>query len=467
MQEVDVIVIGAGLAGLAAARRLAVHSRVLVLEASNRLGGRAHTNRVHGVPLEHGCEFIHGANAITRRLCEELGIETVPVTRWENLWWASAAGHAAERRSNLPASEAQTLEAVETAVEAALADPLANGDMSLRAWCLAHARLDPAGLNAAEVLISQTCCTSLDGMSVSDMQLDERNGCDERNEARLAGGYAALVAALADPSTPTPRALLEDGPGKFPTPPASVGSMRILTGAQAVRVVWQPDDGSQDDRSHGPHVCAVKVLDGRTFSSAAVVCAVPLRVVQQSSISFSPPLPAAKRAAIDAFVVHPATKVFVAFDAPQWPPDATFLAHPGTLCRWFFSPLDGGTVAEAYVTVERARQVDAMDLPDLTELALSELANLLGRDRAELAEHHRWTHRMSWAAEPHIGGGYASVRPGAAADCRQVLAAPTGPLFWAGEATAYHSNPQTAHGAIESGLRAARELEGGPFNRCT
>jgi monoamine oxidase len=108
-----------------------------------------------------------------------------------------------------------------------------------------------------------------------------------------------------------------------------------------------------------------------------------------------------------------------------------------------------------------------MDLPDLTELALSELANLLGRDRAELAEHHRWTHRMSWAAEPHIGGGYASVRPGAAADCRQVLAAPTGPLFWAGEATAYHSNPQTAHGAIESGLRAARELEGGPFNRCT
>jgi len=119
------------------------------------------------------------------------------------------------------------------------------------------------------------------------------------------------------------------------------------------------------------------------------------------------------------------------------------------------------------VTVERARQVDAMDLPDLTELALSELANLLGRDRAELAEHHRWTHRMSWAAEPHIGGGYASVRPGAAADCRQVLAAPTGPLFWAGEATAYHSNPQTAHGAIESGLRAARELEGGPFNRCT
>ena len=97
-----------------------MHSRVLVLEASNRLGGRAHTNRVHGIPLEHGCEFIHGANAITRRLCEELGMETVPVTRWENLWWASAAGHAAERRSKLPASEAHTLEAVETAVEAAL-----------------------------------------------------------------------------------------------------------------------------------------------------------------------------------------------------------------------------------------------------------------------------------------------------------------------------------------------------------
>ena len=96
-----------------------------------------------------------------------------------------------------------------------------------------------------------------------------------------------------------------------------------------------------------------------------------------------------------------------------------------------------------------------------SELALSELATLLGTDRAQLAAHHRWTHRMSWAEEPHALGGYASVLPGSMRNCRQVLAAPmSGVVFWAGEATAYHSNPQTAHGAIESGLRAAKEAEG-------
>lgn len=438
----DVLIIGAGLAGLTAARRLAASYRVLVLEASRRCGGRACTDHSRGMPLEHGCEFIHGASAITRRLCDEIGIDITPVVRWDNLHW-SHAGQAAVKRSALPAAAAQMLETVDRAVEGAMKDPLADGDVSLREWCIMHAGLNETALAAAEVLIAQTCCTTLAGLSVADLQLDERNGCDERNEARLCGGYSRLVEALADSTRPTPSALLEDSAAA-----ESSGEMRILTDAEVVEVRWFGQ------------MCETLLRDGRSFAaSKAVVIAVPLAALQRGDITFSPPLPDSKRAAIEAFAIHPATKLFVAFDAPQWEPSATFLAHTGTLCRWFFPPSSSEAVAEAYITADRAEAVDAMDGAALTSLALAELATLLGKQQAELAKSHRWTHCVSWANEPHVYGGYASVRPGCLEDCRQALAAPLDVLYFAGEATAWNSNPQTAHGAIESGLRAAKELQ--------
>ncbi|MEZ4733419.1 MAG: FAD-dependent oxidoreductase [Caldilineaceae bacterium] len=65
---------------------------------------------------------------------------------------------------------------------------------------------------------------------------------------------------------------------------------------------------------------------------------------------------------------------------------------------------------------------------------------------------------MAWASDPYACGGYAHIPPGAAA-ARLLLAQPEGgALFFAGEATAYDTNPQTVHGAIESGWRAASAI---------
>ena len=71
----EVIVVGAGLAGLSAARRLSAAYRVLVLEASHCCGGRARSVHSRGLLLEHGCEFIHGAHTITRQLCAQAGLD--------------------------------------------------------------------------------------------------------------------------------------------------------------------------------------------------------------------------------------------------------------------------------------------------------------------------------------------------------------------------------------------------------
>jgi monoamine oxidase len=113
-------------------------------------------------------------------------------------------------------------------------------------------------------------------------------------------------------------------------------------------------------------------------------------------------------------------------------------------------------VAASYITAGRAEQIDAMAEAEALRLGMAELGQLLGRD--DLAGRCVMARRISWATDPYALGGYASIPPGAA-QARVDLAAPEGgTLFFAGEATAYDTNPQTVHGAFESGLRAAEEI---------
>src|SRR5215210_4125163 len=83
--DADILVIGAGAAGLAAARSLAdAGRRVIVLEARDRIGGRVWTDRAFGpVPVERGAEFIHGERAETWALIRRAALRTEPVSRWQ------------------------------------------------------------------------------------------------------------------------------------------------------------------------------------------------------------------------------------------------------------------------------------------------------------------------------------------------------------------------------------------------
>jgi monoamine oxidase len=133
------------------------------------------------------------------------------------------------------------------------------------------------------------------------------------------------------------------------------------------------------------------------------------------------------------------------------------MAHDGLFARWWTPAqhLPGAPLLCCYVTAERARAVDALTDEALPARALAELATLLGEPGVG-AGCVAWR-RMAWAADPLALGGYAHVPP-RAADARPTFAAPDGErLFFAGEASAYETNPQTVHGAIESGLRAAVE----------
>jgi monoamine oxidase len=106
-------------------------------------------------------------------------------------------------------------------------------------------------------------------------------------------------------------------------------------------------------------------------------------------------------------------------------------------------------------TAEAAEYLDSVSETEAIATGLEELSLIL--NNANLARYCLDAKRFSWAKESYIGGGYAHV-PAGAANARLQLAKPEGNIFFAGEATAHYSNPQTVHGAIESGWRAAREI---------
>jgi monoamine oxidase len=198
----------------------------------------------------------------------------------------------------------------------------------------------------------------------------------------------------------------------------------------------------------------------RVFTAARCVVTLPASVLRAGALRFDPPLSPAKQRAIAAMRSEAATKLFYRFDAPLWDNELTFMAHLGVASRWWtpgYGRADAAVIA-SYITAGRAEQIDALSEAEALRLSMDELRGLLGL--GDIAGRCLMARRVSWALDPYALGGYAHVPPGAA-QARVDLAAPEGDmLFFAGEATAYDTNPQTVHGAFESGWRAAGEVLG-------
>jgi polyamine oxidase len=443
--DADVIVIGAGVAGLTAAHALVSRGlRVLVLEGRERVGGRTHTN-ARG--YDTGASWVHGhlagpggANPVYA-LAKQLGLSLVH-SDYEKARLFNAGGALADR-------EFDAAEAVWNRVKGRLGGVTAKlGDGASLADALAAAAA-PLHLSAAERAALAFCvATEVEHEYGADAaQLDAR-GFDEGEDLKgrdhlLPGGYGDLVAAL-----------LRDCAG---------AEVRLGVRVTGVRY---GDSGGE---------CSVAVAGGAALRARAVLVTIPLGVLKASlpgaarpagaaALDFDPPLPPAHVHAIRALGFGLLDKYIAEFPpgAPV-PRDADFLAYydesegapldfPEAL-NWAKVTRGGKNALMFFSAGSAATRLAAVSDADAR-------ARLGAQLRAMLPALPEPSHfeRTSWGADPFALGSYSFIAAGASRADRSALASPVaGRLFFAGEHTCVEY-PSTVQGALLSGKRAAEEV---------
>jgi monoamine oxidase len=399
----EVVVVGAGVAGLAAARALlAAGRRVLVLEARRRIGGRAWTVPLGGQPFDMGASFIHAASenpwtAIARRL----RVATALDPRRRLVFVAGRLASAAEHQAFVEAREAVLAQVQRVAA--------GGRDLSLAGATTA------SGPFAAQALAALgPWLLGVDNEAASAQEFaSARTGADRfvhRGHGRLVEAYGRGV------------------------------TVELGAEVQAIDL-------------RGPGV-RIRTAD-HELSVPLAILTLPLGVLAAERVRFTPPLPLAWQRAFDALPMGRLAKVGLAFAGDPFGQGDTFYVHEQCLDQrtpLFFVRPGGKDLVQAFVGGGLALELERLDERAAGEVVLEPLVRLFGsRVRARL----RAVRHTRWDRDPHSLGSYSVARPGgvpARAALRRPLA---GQLVLAGEALADQGWAATVAGAHQSGRAAA------------
>lgn len=425
----DVLIVGAGMAGLAAAGALRQGGcSVLILEARDRVGGRVWTRHEPDLtaPVEMGAEFVHGRVPEALGLLQAAGKAALAIsgTRWHlrNGQLESRNGDLFEEiRAALERSRA--LEKPDVPFATFLDRSLQEG-LSPEACQLARTFVE--GFDAADPARVSTHFVAREwgsGGMLDDVQF------------RPADGYSSIVAALAG----------ELGRDRI----------RLQLQTQVQRIRWVRGE-----------VNVEATTLGEPFSARAnrAIVTLPLGVLQaQDSVQFVPAL-AAKREALAGLASGPVLKLGLRFRKAFWEEledgryrDASFFHSPSTPFPTFWTSLPlRAPLLTAWVGGPKAAALSEHRPEQIVREALGSLAGLFGRAPAEGLELEA-SYLHNWQRDPLSRGAYSYVLAGGG-NARRLLAAPLEEtLFFAGEAT--EEDAATVPSAIRSGLRAAREVK--------
>jgi monoamine oxidase len=399
----DVVVVGAGAAGIAALRLLrAAGASAVALEARDRVGGRAHTVRPRAdLPLDCGCEWLHSAdrNPLVGRI-EAAGFA---IDRTQPFWDRQAGNQ------DFPLADQRAFREAYAAFDGRMEEAAKAGrDRPGAELFEPGGRWNPL----IDAISSYYNGAEYDQVSVLDYDAYDDSGVNWR----VADGYGAAIAAFAP---------LEG----------------VVLRCEVRRI------------DHGGPQLRLETTRG-TVTASAVIVAVPTPLIAKVRLAFTPELPA-KAEAAEGLPLGLADKVFLGLDGPDDLPidghlfgrtdrTETGSYHLRPFGRPYIGVFLGGRCAAA---------LEAEGQGALTAFAFEELTGLMGSEfRRRLIP----LGATAWKADPFSGGAYSHALPGRSGD-RAELARPVDDrLFFAGEATSPHAY-STAHGAWESGERAAAE----------
>ena len=419
-----VVVIGAGMAGLSAARRLTANGyRVIVVEARDRPGGRMWTDHSLGTAVDLGAAWIHGDSSSNplMKMVAKYGLSTT-ATEWDEAWLFDIGYGEIEdesydaiwRRSESIIErlyEAQSTASSKRSVADALAPILKglSGDPIVKRgieWRLASQ-------------IAVEYATNFDQLALKHWDVDEKFGGDD---VIVSGGFQKIVGPLSD-------------------------GLDIRYGHVVDKVSF---DGS-----------GVKVTTSQGVIEAdRVVVTLPLGVLQQDRVRFEPQLPEDKRSSIGRLGMGVMNKIALRFSKRFWPEDAHRLgllnSSTENLTEYFpLTPYSGHPVIVGLTRGRHAKSIEKANKEEVVQQALSDLRFMFGSAVPYKAVDSVVT---GWYSDEFSYGAYSHIPPGGSFSDYRTLARPLeGKVFFAGEAT-HARYPGTLHGAHLSGERAAKEI---------
>lgn len=428
-----ILIIGAGMAGIAAARTLCdANYSVLVLEARERIGGRTHTDHALGTSVDLGGAWIHGpvGNPLTP-LAERFQVGASPAH-----WRTDNAAHL-----QVFAADGTQLDALEFLAGRDFFDGLTS------AWGASELLAGPPAAARSVLELYNAGIPGIDSLTPT-----QRQGLD------FASLHATQYADGADPDQ-VDRFLSEEyirlpghdlylhGGGYNAITDKLAADVPIETGAVVDRI------------EHGDSGVRVYTNLG-TYDGSGAIVTVPLSVLQAGVIEFVPPLPDEKRTALARMGMGLYEKLVLKFPTFFWPDEAERFLYltdrePPLFVSWYnHGHYTGLPVLLTYHGGSTARYANTLSDEALIEQGLAVLQTMFNCEIPAPVDYLR----TSWDADPFSRGSYSFQKVGSQPGDRRALAQAVGDrLFFAGEATHPHFF-STVHGAYETGVRAAREI---------
>ena len=420
-----VLVLGAGMAGISAARALAdVGCSVTVLEARDVAGGRIRTDMSLGAPLDLGASFIHGTkgNPLVA-LASRFGAATYDIDQGEDLYVNAAGGAVSTAVMNQAEREYNAAFKRLLAIQEGLSQDISIGSVSSPLIKRIRQRRGAAIGDMVNFLVRSEIGIEF-GADLNQMSLKyfDENEAFSGSDLLLKPGYISLIDGLAQ-------------------------GLDIRFNQLVRGISWS---------SSGVRV----TTESGVFDADRAIITLPLGVLKRGDIEFSPGLPTAKANALAKLRMGVLDKTYFKFPSAFWQTredSIGFIGNVGaksstqipeyyTLDQALGVPILFGFTAGA-----QARRFEQLDLSTISAASMASFRKIFGSSVPEPEA----VMQTRWSSDPYSYGSYSYISVGAKTEYYDTLARPIdNRVFFAGEAT-HRRYPGTVHGAYLSGIREA------------